>query len=94
MQAVRIKPLLGRWINLWPPESYAGGFVTTSKAKTRRLEEGSSTAFCTFSEADDGNIGMLVFIGNLVLVVGALLGVFILHIASVSAVEAYWLAKV
>ena len=35
-----------------------------------------------------------MFIGNLVLVVGIVLIQFLLHVAVVSGVEAYWLSKV
>lgn len=35
-----------------------------------------------------------MFVGNLVLVVGILLGMFLLHIVVVSGVEAFWLTKV
>ena len=48
---------------------------------------------CAF-EIGAGDIGALVFVGNLILVVGILLGVFLLHVAVVSGVEAYWLTKV
>lgn len=48
---------------------------------------------CVFG-AGAGDIGSLVFVGNLILVVGILLGVFLLHVAVVSGVEAYWLTKV
>lgn len=41
-----------------------------------------------------GEIGASVFVGNTVLVGGILLGTFLLHVAIVSGVEAYWLGKV
>lgn len=40
------------------------------------------------------DIGALVFVGNLTLVVVILLGVLLLHVAVISGVETYWLAKV
>lgn len=48
---------------------------------------------CVFS-ASMGEIGASVFVGNAVLVVGILLATFLVHVAVVSGVEAYWLAKV
>lgn len=35
-----------------------------------------------------------VFMGNLLMIVAVLLGIFVLHVVLASAVEAYWLAKV
>lgn len=63
----------------------------------RRLEEGEgggSALECSWDGADMNGLGALVFIGNLCLVFGALLLIFLLHVALVSAVEAFWLAKV
>lgn len=48
---------------------------------------------CNFS-VSEGNLSALIFVGNLALVVGILLGVLLLHVAVVSGVEAYWLWKV
>ena len=45
-------------------------------------------------DAEASELSALVFVGNLVLVVGILLGVFLLHILVVSGVEALWLTKV
>lgn len=81
-------------MNLWPPEGFAAGVFGTSASPSRRLQEQDTTSECAFSETEGSDIGMLVFIGNLVLVVGILLGVFFLHIAVVSAIEACWLVKV
>lgn len=67
-----------RWINLWWPAEVAKDIASDE---------------CAF-EIGAGDIGALVFVGNLILVVGILLGVFLLHVAVVSGVEAYWLAKV
>lgn len=39
------------------------------------------------------NIGGPVFVGNIVLVVGILLSLFLLHVVVISGVEAYWLTK-
>lgn len=35
-----------------------------------------------------------VFLGNTALVLGILLGIFLVHVTVISAVEAYWLAQV
>ncbi len=47
---------------------------------------------CAFDAG--GDLGALVFVGNLLLVVGILLGIFLLHVLIVSGVEAFWLTKV
>lgn len=49
---------------------------------------------CSWDGVDVNGLGALVFIGNLGLVFGALVVIFLLHVALVSGVEAYWLAKV
>lgn len=67
-----------RWVNLWWPMDIPGD---------------TGSGGCVFS-AGVGEIGASVFVGNTVLVVGILLGTFLLHVAVVSGVEAYWLAKV
>lgn len=69
-----------RWINLWWP-------APAPVAEDLASEE------CAF-DAGAGEIGALVFVGNLILVVGTLLGVFLLHVAVISGVEALWLTKV
>lgn len=61
---------------------------------TRRLQETESVPRCEFSEAGPGEIGVIVFIGNLVLVVGFLVALFVVHVALASGAEAYWLEKV
>lgn len=76
--SVAIRLDIKRWINLWWPAEVA---------------EGIASEGCVF-ESGASNIGALVFVGNLILVVGVLLGVFLLHVAVVSGVEAYWLTKV
>lgn len=48
---------------------------------------------CNFSVMD-GELGPLIFVGNIVLIISILLGMLLLHIALASAVEAYWLWKV
>lgn len=48
---------------------------------------------CNFSMTD-GDLGPLIFVGNIILVIGILAGILLLHIAVVSGVEAYWLWKV
>lgn len=67
----------------------------------RRLQEetelggnGGSASECSWDGEDMNGLGALDFIGNLGLVFGALLLIFLLHVALVSAVEAFWLAKV
>lgn len=40
------------------------------------------------------NISSAVFMGNLVLFAGILAGIFVVHIALASGVEAYWIAQV
>eukprot|EP00903_Cladosiphon_okamuranus_P017691 g16290.t1 len=91
-----------RWVNLWPPASFAEEFVGSSEegGQTRRLQEqaedgggGGSASECSWDGADVNGLGALVFIGNLLLVFGALVLIFLLHVALVSAVEAFWLAK-
>lgn len=71
-------PSKHRWINLWWPA---------------KIGEDIGSEECVF-DAGASEIGALVFVGNLVLVVGILLGVLVLHIVIVSGVEALWLTKV
>ena len=66
----------------------------TQWGTTRRLQETASAPRCEFSEAGSGDIGVVVFIGNLVLVAVILLALFFFHVALVSGAEAYWLTKV
>lgn len=96
-------PPLARWVNLWPPASFAEEFIDTSEGEgqMRRLQQeaeegegGGSATGCSWDGADANGLGALVFIGNLTLVFGALLLIFLLHVALVSAVESFWLAKV
>eukprot|EP00903_Cladosiphon_okamuranus_P021834 g20077.t1 len=68
-----------RWLNLWWPVPGPIAEDITSEA-------------CVF-ETGASDIGALVFVGNLILVVGTLLGVFLMHVAVVSGVEALWLTK-
>lgn len=67
-----------RWINLWWPAE---------------IGEDIASEECIV-DAGASELGALVFVGNLALVVGILLGVFFLHVVIVSGVEAYWLTKV
>lgn len=46
------------------------------------------------AETQDHHIGSLVLLGNLVLIGSILLGLFFLHVALASGVEAYWLTEV
>lgn len=43
---------------------------------------------------DDARLTEDEFYGNTALVLGLLLGIFVVHVAVVSMVEAYWLAQV
>lgn len=65
-------------MNLWWPAQVAEDLVSDG---------------CTFGAGAD-DIGPLVFIGNLALVVGTLLGILLLHVVVISGVEAHWLCKV
>lgn len=47
---------------------------------------------CVFEGAKE-EINGLVFVGNLVLVVSLLVAIFLVHIAVISGVEAYWLSQ-
>lgn len=47
---------------------------------------------CAFDGAKD-EINGLVFVGNLVLVISLLVAIFLVHIAVISGVEAYWLSQ-
>lgn len=90
-------------MNLWPPASFAEEFIGASEeeGQLRRLQAeteegagGGSASVCSWDGVDVNGLGALVFIGNLGLVFGALVVIFLLHVALVSGVEAYWLAKV
>lgn len=78
VRPVHVHPHAERWVNLWWPAQVA---------------EDITSEECVF-ETGASEIGALVFVGNLVLVVGVLLGVFLLHVAAISGVEALWLTKV
>eukprot|EP00752_Nemacystus_decipiens_P002264 g2145.t1 len=67
-----------RWINLWWPTDVAEDLLSPA---------------CDL-EAGSGDLGTSVFVGNLLLVLGVLLGVLLLHVAVVSGVEAFWLLKI
>lgn len=67
-----------RWVNLWWTADFAEDF---------------GWGGCVLS-AGQGDLGASVFVGNLALVVVALVGIFLLHVAVISGVEALWLAKV
>ncbi|CAM9250711.1 unnamed protein product [Hapterophycus canaliculatus] len=94
-----------RWVNLWPPASFAESFTpqSVSNGASRYLvelassstslqggEHGGRDTSASTSESDSS----MVFMGNFVLFVGLLLGIFFIHVFLASAVEAYWLAKV
>ncbi|CAM9192533.1 unnamed protein product, partial [Hapterophycus canaliculatus] len=65
------------WINLWWPAKVAEDIVSEGYI----FETGAS------------DIGALVFVGNLALVAGTLIGIFLLHVVMVSGMEALWLTK-
>lgn len=81
----KLPPFQNRWVNVrvnrWINLWYSAKFA-----------EGATG--CSFTASADVAIDALVFVGNLALVVGILVAMFMLHVAIVSAVEAYWLSKV
>ncbi|CAM9352767.1 unnamed protein product, partial [Hapterophycus canaliculatus] len=79
-----------RWVNLWPSESFAENFATTSGWST--TGEGGNTV-SNWSATKNGNIGSLVFLGNLSLFCGILAGLFVIHITVASGREAWWMSK-
>lgn len=79
-------------MNLWPPENVVEALTPVST--TRRLQEAESASQCDLAATGPGDIGAIVFVGNLVLFAGALLAIFLLHVLLASGVEAYWLTKV
>lgn len=84
-------PVHVRWINLWPPDSFAEDFEITGGS--RRLQEEDDDASTCFAETSS-DLGALVYVGNLVLFAGILGALITLHISLASGVEAYWLTKV
>ena len=66
----------------------------TPVSTTRRLQETERESRCHLAATESGDIGAIVFVGNLVLFAGALLAIFLLHVFLASGVEAYWLTKV
>lgn len=82
-----------RWVNLWPPEDFVTDF--TQLSTTRRLQEAADgAAQCMFAEARSGDIGAIVCAGNIMLLSGILLFIFLVHVTVASGVQAYWLTKV
>lgn len=86
------RPVSDRWVNLWLPENFVETFTPVSA--TRRLQETESASRCDLASTGSGDIGAIVFVGNLVLFAGVLLAIFLLHVLLASGVEAYWLTKV
>ncbi|CAN0101373.1 unnamed protein product, partial [Scytosiphon promiscuus] len=109
-----------RWVNLWPPTSFAESFTPQSasvevdqfstaedtpapKGASRHvgalasssvsLQEAEEYEGHDMSASNPDNGGATVFMGNFVLFVGLLLGIFLTHVVVASAIEAYWLAK-
>ena len=91
-----------RWVNLWPPQSFAEGFTPTGASG----DEGSSSGGELEADQQDdvadrdvsagltSDISSTVFMGNFVLFVTILTGIFVVHIALAAGVEAYWITKV
>lgn len=67
-----------RWVNLWV--SMPADLTPT-------------TSDCDEAD-DDAVLSADVFYGNTALVLGLLVAIFVVHVAVVSMVEAYWLAEV
>eukprot|EP00903_Cladosiphon_okamuranus_P017681 g16281.t1 len=90
-----------RWVNLWPPASFAESVTPGSERRTARSllsdeldSEGGDSGIdddVESSSSDDNSSAM--FMGNFTLFVGLLAGIFLVHVAVASAIEAYWLAK-
>jgi len=93
-----------RWANMWPPESFADSLTpTTAGASGEALDEesysGGELNLDDDAESDvfprlTSDLSSAVFMGNFLLFVALLLGIYLIHVALVSAVEAYWLTKV
>ena len=90
-----------RWVNLWPPASFAESFIPASEpilqARSLRLQI-ASDEFEPGEEGASGSteegISSAVFLGNFTLFVALLSSIFLVHVVLASAIEAYWLAKV
>eukprot|EP00903_Cladosiphon_okamuranus_P009469 g9024.t1 len=89
-----------RWVNLWPPQSFAESYTPTGAYG----EESSTGGELEPGQQDDdaegdvsagvlSGISSTVFMGNLVLFVAILAGIFVVHIALAAGVEAYWIAR-
>lgn len=76
-----------RWVNLWPPENVAETFIPIDIESDDGGTKGASPG------ATSG-ISSAVFMGNFVLFASLLTGIFLVHVALASGVEAYWLTKV
>ncbi|CAM9210583.1 unnamed protein product, partial [Scytosiphon promiscuus] len=87
-----------RWVNLWPPASFADNFVPENAPDALDDDDpsGGGAVFGAYSQrgsSASGNLGSAVFVGNLTLFILLLMIIFLIHIAVASAVEAYWLVK-
>lgn len=86
-----------RWVNLWPPQSFAESFTPTGASGEESSAGGDQQEDGTERDASAGlssDISSAVFMGNLVLFAAILTGIYVVHIALASGVEAYWIAKV
>lgn len=61
---------------------------------TRWINLWWSADFADDSTDHDSKTTSSAFVGNLVLVVGIIFGIFVVHITVISAVEALWISKV
>lgn len=93
---------LPRWVNLWPPQSFAEGFIPTSvfgeesssSGDGLELGQQDEDAERGASSSSTSEISSFVFMGNFVLFVALLTAIFLIHVALASGVEAYWITKV
>jgi len=86
--------LRARWVNLWPPADFAKSFTPASTS-----DESDAGQQDDDTERDDApsltsEISSFVFMGNFLLFLALLVGIFLLHVAVASGVEAYWITKV
>ncbi|CAN0463533.1 unnamed protein product, partial [Ectocarpus sp. 12 AP-2014] len=95
-----------RWVNLWPPASFARSF-TPGSMYGELDQEGEDARSFTLArmygeldqegeegvEEESGDLSSSVFVGNLVLFLVILFIIFLIHMILASGIEAYWLAK-
>ena len=83
-----------RWVNLWPPESFAESFTPTAASEEPEVGQQDDDPESDVSPGPANEISSFVFMGNFLLFLALLAGIFIVHVAVASGVEAYWIAKV